>query len=95
MSKFQASMYTWLLRSELERMFASYVLYAPPLFQVAIDLRGGVSGATVTLLVRVVVDASQLILSADPAGRLTVVLPPGGATNVHLTITNTGNVPSG
>ncbi len=62
--------------------------------QVAISLRGGVSDATVTMLVRVVVDTARVTLVADPP-RLAVVLPPGGATNVRITITNNGNVPSG
>ncbi|GIM00456.1 hypothetical protein Vretimale_5260, partial [Volvox reticuliferus] len=64
-------------------------------FEVAIDLRGGVSGATVTLLVRVLVDTERVVLVADPPGQLTAVLPPGGATNLRITITNNGNVPSG
>ncbi|EFJ43172.1 hypothetical protein VOLCADRAFT_106956 [Volvox carteri f. nagariensis] len=64
-------------------------------YELAIDLRGGISGAAVTVLVRVLVDSERIVLTADPAGRLAVVLPPGGATNVHITIKNTGNVASG
>jgi hypothetical protein len=63
--------------------------------QVAIDLRGGVSGATATLLLRVLVDSERVVLVADPAGLVAAVLPPGGATNVNIRLTNTGNVPSG
>ena len=63
--------------------------------QLAIDLRGGVSGAAATLVLRVLVDTERVVLSADPAGRLSAVLPPGGAINVRLTVTNNGNVASG
>jgi hypothetical protein len=63
--------------------------------QVAIDLRGGVSGATATLLLRVLVESERVVLATDPAGLVAAVLPPGGAANVHIRITNNGNVPSG
>ncbi|KAG2425980.1 hypothetical protein HXX76_013351 [Chlamydomonas incerta] len=64
-------------------------------FEVAIDLRGGVSGAATKLLLRVLVDTARVELVTDPpGGRLAAVLPPGGATVVRLAVVNNGNVPS-
>ncbi|GFR51391.1 hypothetical protein Agub_g13827 [Astrephomene gubernaculifera] len=63
--------------------------------ELVFTLRGGVSNATTTLLLRVLVDSARVELVADPAGRLSVVLPPRGGTNLHLTITNNGNIASG
>ncbi|GFR43029.1 hypothetical protein Agub_g4033, partial [Astrephomene gubernaculifera] len=63
--------------------------------ELVFTLRGGASNATATLLLRVLVDSARVELAADPAGRLSVVLPPGGASSVHLTVTNNGNIASG
>ncbi|KAG2427087.1 hypothetical protein HXX76_012598 [Chlamydomonas incerta] len=65
-------------------------------YEVSITVRGSASGATSSLLLRVVVDEPRVALVTDPPGsRLAVVLRPGGVTSVQVTLTNSGNVASG
>ncbi|KAG2492959.1 hypothetical protein HYH03_008867 [Edaphochlamys debaryana] len=64
-------------------------------FEVLLALVSGLSGIYTKVFLRVMVTAARTQLSLDPPGRLTAVLPPGGATTLRVTVTNTGNLASG